>query len=199
MKIFASRSMRIALVTRLQSSSSSWPVRSRCALTRPTDEITFESFTSLSALAALTERAVAAATGLVAIADDSGIEVDALDGLTPAAMAQQAEQARAPRRRGVRSAQSQTCRVCGHSLGSGAERKLGRHLGCPSDYDEALPAFVIFTDPTLVAIAESVPSSEQDLLAVSGVGRTKMERYGEQLLAVVAGEDPSGMGALFAN
>lgn len=131
-------------------------------------------------------------------------------------MAQQAEQARAPRRRGVRSAQSQTCRVCGHSLGSGAERKLGRHLGCPSDYDEALlarlkawrkqtaeaasmPAFVIFTDATLVAIAESVPSSEQDLLAVSGVGRTKMERYGEQLLAVVAGEDPSGMGALFAD
>ena len=39
MKILASRSRRIALVTRLQSSSSSWPVRRRVALTRPTEEI----------------------------------------------------------------------------------------------------------------------------------------------------------------
>ena len=31
--------MRIALVTRLQSSSSSWPVRRRVALMRPTEEI----------------------------------------------------------------------------------------------------------------------------------------------------------------
>ncbi|GAA1394658.1 ATP-dependent DNA helicase UvrD2 [Luteococcus peritonei] len=139
-----------------------------------------------------------------------------LDGLTPAALAQAAEQAKAPKRRSTRSAQSQTCRICGHSLGTGAERKLGRHMGCPSDYDEdllarlkawrkqtaeaaSMPAFVIFTDATLIAIAEQTPSDEQELLKIGGVGRAKLERYGEQLLAVVAGEDPSGMGSLFAD
>src|SRR5690606_41985474 len=39
MKILDSCSIRIALLTRLQSSSSSWPVRRRVALTRPLDEI----------------------------------------------------------------------------------------------------------------------------------------------------------------
>src|SRR3546814_16557530 len=39
MKIFDSFSIRIALLTRLQSSSSSWPVRRRVALTRPLEEI----------------------------------------------------------------------------------------------------------------------------------------------------------------
>src|SRR3546814_5644398 len=39
MKILDSFSIRIALLTRLQSSSSSWPVRRPVALTRPLDEI----------------------------------------------------------------------------------------------------------------------------------------------------------------
>ncbi|MGO4955773.1 ATP-dependent DNA helicase UvrD2 [Luteococcus sp. Sow4_B9] len=130
-----------------------------------------------------------------------------LDGLTPAAVAQAAEQAATPRRRNRRSAQSQTCRVCHKSLGTGAERKLGRHEGCPSDIDEellarlkawrlrtaqaaSLPAFVIFTDATLVAVAESRPRTEQDLLRIAGIGRSKLERHGADLLALVAGESP---------
>ncbi|MEL4357587.1 ATP-dependent DNA helicase UvrD2 [Luteococcus sp. H154] len=129
-----------------------------------------------------------------------------LDGLTPAALAQQA-QTQAPMRRASRSAQSQTCRVCGKGLTSGAERKLGRHAGCPSSYDEhllarlkdwrkqvaqeaSMPAFVIFTDATLIAVAEAEPRTEADLLKVPGVGRTKLERYGGPLLALVAGEEP---------
>ncbi|MEL4506045.1 ATP-dependent DNA helicase UvrD2 [Luteococcus sp. H138] len=129
-----------------------------------------------------------------------------LDGLTPAALAQQAQQA-VPKRRGTRSAQSQTCRVCGKGLGTGAERKLGRHSGCPSNYDEGLfdrlkqwrlataqadsmPAFVIFTDATLMAIAEAEPADEQELLKISGVGRTKIERHGADVLSIVAGRDP---------
>ncbi|WP_094764974.1 ATP-dependent DNA helicase UvrD2 [Luteococcus japonicus] len=133
-----------------------------------------------------------------------------LDGLTPAALAQQAQAAAVPKRRSMRSAQSQTCRVCGKGLVSGAERKLGRHTGCPSDYDEALlarlkawrkaiaqaasmPAFVIFTDATLLAIAEQEPRDERALLKVSGVGRTKVDRYGEALLAIVDGRTPEGL------
>lgn len=129
-----------------------------------------------------------------------------LDGLTPAALAQQARQA-APKRRSSRSAQSQTCRVCDKGLTSGAERKLGRHTGCPSSFDEGLlarlkewrlataqaasmPAFVIFTDATLMAIAEAEPADERELLKISGVGRTKYERYGAHLLNIVAGREP---------
>lgn len=137
-----------------------------------------------------------------------------LDGLTPAALAQAAEQAKVPRKRSARSAQSATCRVCGHALSSGAERKVGRHLDCPSTYDEGLlarlkawrkqtaeaasmPAFVIFTDATLLAVAESEPCDDKALLAISGVGRTKVERYGRQLIALVEGAEPEGMGSLF--
>lgn len=133
-----------------------------------------------------------------------------LDGLTPASLARQAEQQAPRRRRSARSAQSQNCRVCGKGLTNGAERKIGRHEGCPSDYDEELlarlkswrkqvaqaagmPAFVVFTDATLVAIAETMPADEQALLRISGVGRTKVERHGADLLQIVAGQTPEGM------
>jgi DNA helicase-2/ATP-dependent DNA helicase PcrA len=48
-----------------------------------------------------------------------------------------------------------------------------------------------FTDATLTALAEVVPTSEQQLLAVSGVGRTKLDRYGADVLAICAGEAPA--------
>lgn len=98
------------------------------------------------------------------------------------------------------------CRVCGRRLSSPVESKLGRHETCPSDVDEALlerlrewrlhtsreqrvPAFVIFTDATLTAIAEARPCSERELLAVPGVGQAKLERYGADVLALCAGGD----------
>jgi ATP-dependent DNA helicase RecQ len=49
-----------------------------------------------------------------------------------------------------------------------------------------LPAYVIFHDATLAAIAALAPASLQDLQGVSGIGSTKLERYGEQVLEVVA-------------
>lgn len=56
-----------------------------------------------------------------------------------------------------------------------------------------MPAFVIFTDATLLAIAEQEPRDERALLKVSGVGRTKVDRYGEALLAIVDGRTPEGL------
>jgi DNA helicase-2/ATP-dependent DNA helicase PcrA len=55
----------------------------------------------------------------------------------------------------------------------------------------------VFTDATLVALAEARPGSERALLAVPGVGRTKLERYGAELLAMCAegaapGDQPAG-------
>jgi superfamily II DNA helicase RecQ len=56
-------------------------------------------------------------------------------------------------------------------------RKLAEDLG--------VPAYVVFTDATLLAMAERKPTSEAELLTVSGVGLTKLARYGEQFLRVL--------------
>jgi DNA helicase-2/ATP-dependent DNA helicase PcrA len=49
-----------------------------------------------------------------------------------------------------------------------------------------IPAYVIFHDTTLAAIAEAKPSTAEELLAVPGLGPVKTGRYGEALLRVVA-------------
>ena len=49
-----------------------------------------------------------------------------------------------------------------------------------------VPAFVIFHDTTLAAVAEAKPLDRNSLLALPGMGPVKAERYGEALLAVVA-------------
>lgn len=106
------------------------------------------------------------------------------------------------RRTGQRTVLSQACRVCGKSLASGAERKLARHSDCPSSYDEqtyaelvawrsavakqrSLPAYCVFTDATLMAIAETKATGVDALLAVPGVGRAKLEQYGEMVLQIL--------------
>ena len=48
-----------------------------------------------------------------------------------------------------------------------------------------VPAFVIFHDATLAAIAGVLPARLSDLRGVSGIGEKKLERYGEDLLKVV--------------
>ena len=48
-----------------------------------------------------------------------------------------------------------------------------------------LPAYVIFHDATLAAIAELNPQSLQDLQGVSGMGAKKLEAYGAEVLRVV--------------
>ena len=45
-----------------------------------------------------------------------------------------------------------------------------------------LPAFVVFTDATLVAIAEQMPADVAALAQITGVGPAKLERYGEAVL-----------------
>ena len=50
-----------------------------------------------------------------------------------------------------------------------------------------MPAFVIFHDATLGALAEARPSTRAELLALPGLGPVKAERYGETLLNLLAG------------
>ncbi len=49
-----------------------------------------------------------------------------------------------------------------------------------------LPAYVIFHDATLAAIAQRAPASEGDLRGISGIGEKKLEAYGAAVLHVVA-------------
>jgi ATP-dependent DNA helicase RecQ len=49
-----------------------------------------------------------------------------------------------------------------------------------------LPAYVIFHDATLAAIAERAPQTLDDLQGISGIGAKKMEAYAQEVLRVVA-------------
>ncbi|MEO6470200.1 MAG: ATP-dependent DNA helicase UvrD2 [Aeromicrobium sp.] len=93
------------------------------------------------------------------------------------------------------------CRVCNAMLAPGADRKRGRCEDCPSNYDEVLyetlrewrtgqaseqkvPAYVIFTDATLQGIAETKPQDVPSLARIPGIGKVKLDRYAEDVLAL---------------
>ena len=95
------------------------------------------------------------------------------------------------------------CWVCQTSLSDAAEIKLGRHVDCAADFDDELfdelkawrlrtaqaqsvPAFVIFTDATLRALAERRPTDQRGLLQVQGIGATKAERHGTEVLELIS-------------
>jgi ATP-dependent DNA helicase RecQ len=50
-----------------------------------------------------------------------------------------------------------------------------------------VPAYVVFHDSTLTAIAAARPSNLADLLRISGVGDSKLRKYGEEVLEVLRG------------
>ena len=52
--------------------------------------------------------------------------------------------------------------------------------------EQGVPAYVVFPDATLAAIAQSRPANRSELSGISGVGAAKLERYGEAVLEVVA-------------
>jgi DNA helicase-2/ATP-dependent DNA helicase PcrA len=56
---------------------------------------------------------------------------------------------------------------------------------------QSVPPYVVFSDATLVAIADSRPSSREGLAQISGVGPTKLGRYAAPLLEVIGGADPA--------
>ena len=51
-----------------------------------------------------------------------------------------------------------------------------------------VPPYVIFHDSTLMQMVQEKPGDEAALLSISGVGQAKLERYGEQFLAVIRSE-----------
>ncbi len=60
---------------------------------------------------------------------------------------------------------------------------------------QSVPAYVVFSDATLVAIADARPDTRAALARLSGVGPTKLDRYAEPVLAVLGGADDDHDGA----
>jgi DNA helicase-2/ATP-dependent DNA helicase PcrA len=95
------------------------------------------------------------------------------------------------------------CRICKRPLSTSSERKMGRCATCPGGADIGLldqlrewrtltaqatkmPAYTVFTDATLQALAEIRPATLDELAKISGVGPIKLTRYGEELLALLS-------------
>jgi DNA helicase-2/ATP-dependent DNA helicase PcrA len=107
---------------------------------------------------------------------------------------------------GERGGAKPRCRVCGSPLIGADALKLRRCGDCPSDVDTELldrlrawrsdeardqqvPAYVVFTDATLTAIAEQRPADRAALVDIPGIGARKLDRYGAAVLALVADVD----------
>jgi DNA helicase-2/ATP-dependent DNA helicase PcrA len=122
-----------------------------------------------------------------------------LDGIAP----------QSPRDRGAAQTRPATgkapaaCRVCGEVLVSPTERKARHCDGCEPVYDLALferlrtwraerakllsqPAYCVFTDLTLERIAEARPINRAELAKVPGVGATKLDKFGPEVLGLIA-------------
>lgn len=51
---------------------------------------------------------------------------------------------------------------------------------------KSVPAYVIFTDATLIDMCKKCPKTPDEMLEVSGVGRTKLEKFGKEFLEEIA-------------
>lgn len=114
-----------------------------------------------------------------------------------------AQSAPAPRRRRRRSGvRTPSCAVCRAPLDTAPARTLGRCTDCPSSADPTLvealrswrtdragrdkvPAYVVLTDVTLMALAERLPRSDEGLLDIPGIAERKVETYGAEILEVI--------------
>ncbi len=94
------------------------------------------------------------------------------------------------------------CRICNKELTTPAAVMLRRCETCAGDVNEELllqlkswrlntakeqnvPAYVVFTDNTLIAIAELLPADDASLIAIPGIGARKLEQYGADVLELV--------------
>ena len=94
------------------------------------------------------------------------------------------------------------CRVCGKGLVTPSERTIGRCQKCPGEPNEMIfeslrawrkersleknvPAYIVFTDATLTAMAELMPRDFDELSAIPGVGPAKLTEFGAELLEII--------------
>jgi DNA helicase-2/ATP-dependent DNA helicase PcrA len=120
-----------------------------------------------------------------------------LNGLSPQTPADSSPN-RPRRNRGPAS----RCRICNSQLTTPAAIMLRRCETCAADIDDELllqlkdwrlrtakemkvPAYVVFTDNTLIAIAELLPTDDAALVAIPGIGARKLEQFGPDVLELV--------------
>jgi DNA helicase-2/ATP-dependent DNA helicase PcrA len=94
------------------------------------------------------------------------------------------------------------CRICNKNLTTPAAVMLRRCETCAGDVDDELllqlkdwrtgvakeqnvPAYIVFSDNTLIAIAEMRPNDDAALIAIPGIGARKLEQYGPDVLELV--------------
>ncbi|ULP46433.1 ATP-dependent DNA helicase UvrD2 [Mycolicibacter virginiensis] len=94
------------------------------------------------------------------------------------------------------------CRICNKALATPAAIMLSRCETCAADVDTELlvalkdwrlrtatelkvPAYIVFSDNTLTAIAEMLPGDEAALVAIPGIGARKLEQFGSDVLELV--------------
>jgi ATP-dependent DNA helicase RecQ len=77
------------------------------------------------------------------------------------------------------------------SLNAGALERLAKLKAWRAEIarEHNLPAFVIFHDSTLRAIAERAPHTAHDLEGIAGIGSKKLQAYGAEVLRVCAAAD----------
>ena len=51
--------------------------------------------------------------------------------------------------------------------------------------EKKVPAYIIFSDAALADMCSKMPSNDAEFLEVSGVGKVKLEAYGEKFLEVI--------------
>lgn len=119
-----------------------------------------------------------------------------LNGIAPQTRAESAPN-KSKRNRGAAR-----CRICNNMLTTPAAIMLRRCETCAGDVDEELllalkawrldiakeqkiPPYIVFTDNTLIAIAELLPADDAALIAIPGIGARKLEQYGAEVLELV--------------
>ncbi|MCV7148165.1 ATP-dependent DNA helicase UvrD2 [Mycobacterium riyadhense] len=120
-----------------------------------------------------------------------------LNGIAPQTRVEPASKSR--RNRGAAATR---CRICNNALTTPAAVMLRRCESCAGDVDEELllqlkawrldmakeqkmPPYIIFSDNTLIAIAEMRPTDDAALIAIPGIGARKLEQYGPDVLELV--------------
>lgn len=63
--------------------------------------------------------------------------------------------------------------------------ELLRNLRTEIAKEEKVPPYIVFSDKTLIELCQAKPVTEEAMLAVSGVGRFKLDKYGERFIEVI--------------
>jgi DNA helicase-2/ATP-dependent DNA helicase PcrA len=71
-------------------------------------------------------------------------------------------------------------------MDAGAAARFERLKTLRTELAAGKPAYVVFDNKTLAAIARTAPTTKRDLSRISGVGPTKLEKYGEAFVELIA-------------